>query len=403
MPGLNYFKVRLWLNLFLMIVPGTIFLLLLKPYHYLLSQISNSDIFVAGSIMISYSFLSYSCTLFILSQLNIREFNFEKWISYSIRLGRREQSNLLWQMVLLSVSIILVFLYIGFIPQVYYLDNKILIHRANISSLFSGFKFFIDVVQLGAVIVCYKALVYVRLRPSLFTKLVFFYSALITIAILTYKLEKGPLVFFLLGLFVVYSYLGYRFKVRIIFSIFLILLLFIGYLYKDWLFLLMSFDKNMLFTGLFGRIFIAPTMGFYLMLDSFPSTSNFLFFSSYSNRLSWILGIEHSERAARLIQYVYNSAQVNDGTAGVINSYYLGEAWASFGVFGVILSPIIVAVTSFFSFMLISGRRVSINSVSILAALTFASLMFGGFNDFLYNLTFMLYLAFRILKVIIKL
>lgn len=398
--GLTFFSVRLWLNLFLMLVPSVFILDKYADQHYLLSKIENPNIFILGKIYISYSLIAYGLTIFALDKVD--KFNYRIWESTTISYSKNAINNLILQTLLLVIAVIGIYYLIGFFPQKYFFSEKNLVIRADITHKFKKFNFLKEIVQIGSIIVSYKWFVINRIVQNKFTKIFYNISLILVFLMLTHKLEKGPLVFYLLGYVYLYKMLNVKINLKFVISFLVLILLILMYIYNDWLQLLFSFRGEVLFTGIAGRFLVGPTMGFYLMLEAFPLKHEFLGLGSFSSTFSGALGLPDYDRAAKLIQYYYNSSQVRNGTAGVINTYYLGEAWANFGYIGVLVSPIIVGLTSVLSFRLISGVRKSVNAVAILAAFTFTALLYGGFNDYLYNLLFYLYVFMRFVKRTIK-
>lgn len=155
-------------------------------------------------------------------------------------------------------------------------------------------------------------------------------------------------------------------------------------------------------SGPLGRILIGPSMGYYLSLEAFPTYYEHLGLSSISNSISGILNLDHSERSARLLQYIYNKPGVRYGTAGVINGYYLGEAWANFGIVGIILSPMIVACATYLSYRLIISLGRTPLAISILTTFSLSTPIHGGFNDYFYSLLFLFFITVLFARLILK-
>ena len=379
-----------------MLVPSVFILKEYSDQHYLLSKIENDEIFSIGKIFISYSLLAYAVTVYIVDKVD--NFNYSKWNSGSVGYSKGTVRNLILQTYLLFTGVFVIYYLIGFLPQIHYFDDSNLAIRADITNKFRRFNFLKELVQLGSIIVSYKWFIISQIKKSHFSKIMFSISIILAFLMLTHKLEKGPLVFYLLGYVYVFRRMNIRINSKLIFGIILTGSVMLVYIYNDWLQLLFSLNSDVLFTGIAGRFLVGPTMGYYLMLEAFPLKHEFLGFASISSTLSNIFGMPDYDRSAGLIQLYYNSSQVRSGTAGVINTYYLGEAWANFGYIGIICSPVIVGVTSVLSFRFISGTRKSVNSIAILAAFTFSTLLFGGFNDYLYNLLFYLFFIMTLVK-----
>ena len=87
---------------------------------------------------------------------------------------------------------------------------------------------------------------------------------------------------------------------------------------------------------------------------------------------------------------LYNPAAVENGTAGVMSTVFIGEAYANFGYAGVIIAPIIVGII--FSAILcvyIKSNKTPLNIVLYLECfITFTTVLNAGFVDFFYNVQF---------------
>ena len=99
----------------------------------------------------------------------------------------------------------------------------------------------------------------------------------------------------------------------------------------------------------------------------------------------------------------YNPEGVFNGVAGVMNTIFIGEAYANFGMIGTIIAPIYVGIVCQLVFILfLKMKKTPINIgffVSII--LTFGTMSQAGFTDFIYNSTvisvFLLLLAMNII------
>ncbi|GAA4311571.1 hypothetical protein GCM10023143_20750 [Compostibacter hankyongensis] len=205
-----------------------------------------------------------------------------------------------------------------------------------------------------------------------------------SILILTFNLEKSPIIQYFLGFLFVKILLRENIQWRSVLKYFLIAFIAIIIIYLTILNqpLLQLFNYN---SGLIGRIILGQSTGTYLSFDLFPKYHDFIGFDSISNLLSNLLGLDYSERSARLIMEFYNSRGVDEGGAGVINSLFIGEAWANFGLIGVLLSPLYVGfITQFINLFFLKNKKTPI-LVGILAYLSYNMPITGGVNDFIYN------------------
>jgi len=141
-----------------------------------------------------------------------------------------------------------------------------------------------------------------------------------------------------------------------------------------------------LFTGITERIL-------YGQISDLPSY--FELFSKYKISLSNIfppylanlLGQEGSKSASRLVMEFTNPEAVAQGTAGVANSFFVGEAYAVAGHIGVILSPFIVMANLVFFVYLFSRLKKNIFFVFLFSWFLFKTFdgIFGGISYFTFS------------------
>ena len=216
-------------------------------------------------------------------------------------------------------------------------------------------------------------------------KLLFYTFLILSLFILTYNLAKAPLILYLIGFVFLRIYIGgtvnFKFLLLAFCSMF-ILLIFSYYLTFDSFDILHLLSPN---TGIGGRIFLGQSMGVFFSFDIFPAVKEHLHFSSLSRFISSILGVEYNERSSRILMEVLNPSGVKNGTAGVLNSLFIGEAWANFGLLGVIFSPIIIGfyIQSIFNFFITSTKCPLY--IGLFAYFSYRLPVVGSFNEFFYN------------------
>ena len=76
---------------------------------------------------------------------------------------------------------------------------------------------------------------------------------------------------------------------------------------------------------------------------------------------------------------------IEEGTGGVINSLFIGEAWANFGLAGVIFAPFWVGFVIQWSYILLLKAEKTPLFLALAVYLTMKWPGTGGFNDFIYN------------------
>jgi hypothetical protein len=143
-----------------------------------------------------------------------------------------------------------------------------------------------------------------------------------------------------------------------------------------------------------------------MMFDIFPVHYDFIGFSSLSNFLSNTLNYDYVDRAARIAMYHFNPRGVESGIAGVMNSIYIAEAWANFGLFGVLISPLWVGFLLQSLYIFFLRRPKNPVYLGFFVSFSIGGSVTGGFNDYIYNpglvMMFMLFSAFMLMALFLR-
>ncbi|MBE0471796.1 MAG: hypothetical protein IBX55_20090 [Methyloprofundus sp.] len=224
--------------------------------------------------------------------------------------------------------------------------------------------------------------------------------------ILTYDLSKAPFVIFVLGFLFLLVLINGGVSKKIFYAFGLVafvLILSAYFLIMDVVDPLALFSYN---SGIGGRILLSQAAGTYFAFEHFPSSHDFIGFASLSNFFNNIFGLEASDRAARILMTIFNPKAVEAGLAGVMNSLFIAEAWANFGLFGVIIAPLYVGFIIQVIFMFFLRSRKTPLMLGLLAYLSYSFPVTGGFNDFFYNaglmIVFFIFITVYIVGLLLK-
>lgn len=237
-------------------------------------------------------------------------------------------------------------------------------------------------------ILSYIAYGYKKLENSKTNKMWFYFMFVLSLLIVTYNLAKSPIIVYLFGFLFFEVYMGKRISRKT-----LLLIVCGGLLLVILLYLLLMGVKGdglgFLFlynSGIVGRLTLSSSAGVFFSFDLFPSCYGYLGFSSVSHFLSDMFGLGYSENSARLIMEYINPIGVANDAAGMVNSLFVGESWAAFGFYGVLLSPIYVGfvIQTLFLFILHSPKTPFF--VGLFVAYSFPSCILGGFFCYIYNI-----------------
>ena len=175
-------------------------------------------------------------------------------------------------------------------------------------------------------------------RNDMRLRLWFYVSAVFAVMALTFTGAKGPIINYLLTFFFIRGFIrGRTSGAQIIVAVTIVggsvLLLYA---------LVMNDVTIALNRGPIGRILMTSVAGLPLHFEAFPGRTDFLQGGSFPAWMAKaVFQVEHA-RSARVVMEIFNPAGVAAGTAGVMNTLFIGEAWANFGWLGFWCGPIVV-------------------------------------------------------------
>lgn len=191
--------------------------------------------------------------------------------------------------------------------------------------------------------------------------------------------EKAPLLTLILALFFCRSYyVGYvAIKGLVAFFVFVLV-------YAAWYYLQGGGLQVALNSGPIGRIILTSIAALPLTFYVFPEQHDFLSGASFPEWMTHLLGLEHA-RSSRILMEMFHADAVGAGTAGVINTLYVAEAYANFGWYGLVFAPIFVGIEIQLLYNLMLYLPKTPLFVAVMSYLTVALPVMGGFIDFIWN------------------
>lgn len=206
-----------------------------------------------------------------------------------------------------------------------------------------------------------------------------------SIFVKTYNFAKTPVVFYLFTFILIYIFLNNGIKKIYMYSVIIGLGLIIILMYKMTGFSLMF----SIHSGPIGRTIFTQVGTLIYHFDLFPTSVPFLMCRSLGGAALRLIapGLVHV-RSAKVVMAFYGSRHVYDGIAGVMNAFFIGEAYANFGSIGVIFSIIYMGVL-FGGIYYIFTKKLRKNALNlVLFAILTSDLVTatqGGFFDFIYS------------------
>ncbi len=362
--------------------------------HYVINSINSQNVLIAGWASVQYTMVMMPIGMMIMMFFFGKKHNkilFQTYCKQEISFSLGNDKLLKEFFYFLSLISILAVLYTythledNPIVALFTMDKSTLARLAILNSReFSGNQYIRNIFGiLLTPILSYIAFVYYKKTKLRKDKFWFLIMLIFSVLILFYNFSKAPIIQYGLGFLFVSVLLGKVISKKQFIRYFLWVL---GAVFALYMMFMVSDTvnmKNLLFTyntGIWGRIFLSQAGGTYLSFEVFPDIIPFIGFDS----LSKLFG-GNSERAARLIMEYYDPEGVALGIAGVMNSLFIAEAWANFGIAGVLLAPIIVGMEVQFIYQkLITGKKTPLK-VGLYTFFIFGIPITGGFNDFFYN------------------
>lgn len=397
---LNMLSFLFYVPLVLMSFIGSIFIVLQIDNHYLINKIHFEETRYFGWLAILYTMIMLPIGMLLAKKLilqskvssSLKSFN-TKNISFS--LGKKELilKSLLISLTFFGVGILAyTFLQIGSIPLIALLKgNASELSRLRImaSREFGGNVYLRNIFAIQLLpLLAFVSFAYFQKEKSFLNLFWFLLALLASIMALTYDLQKSPLALFLTGFIFFFVWVNGRINFGKLFgfsAIFLgiILFFYIGFGNSDIQQILLQYNE-----GASGRVLFSQIAGTFFSFEVFDHIKPFIGFESIS-RVVENFGMTYSERAGRLIMEIINPRGIKEGTAGVQNTLFIGEAWANFGILGLLLSPIYVGFVIGTLFYLLLRLPKTPLFIGVYAFFSYKIALVGGFNDYYYNIAYL--------------
>lgn len=376
--------------------------------HYMISKIHDPNTRIYGWLAVQYTMFTMPMGMLVAVFINGYKHNrdiFQRYLQAELVPFLSDRDSFLrYPLYFLSVMSLISVLYvmskldtIPFLGILQGMDSTSLaVLRQDVSRGFAGNIYVKNILALLLTpILSYIAFSYYwatkRPRDLVWFILLFFGS----IIILTYNIGKAPLVEYFLGFMFLLVLIKGGIKKQ---TLVLIGSCLVGGLVLLYVFVGGVTDPAALFSynsGISGRILLSQSAGTYLSFDLFPETVAHIGFASVSEFISSIAGWDHYERSARILMETFRPLQVEEGTAGVMNSLFIAEAWANHNLFGVLVAPFYVGFIIQLLFMFFLRMPKTPLFLGPFAYFSYKSSVTGGFNDYFYNAgNFILFIVF---------
>jgi hypothetical protein len=285
------------------------------------------------------------------------------------------------------LAMLYVILIVGKIPQLdifnFTSQSDALLDRNSINRGFKGFYPIKSVLfeQLTPLLslISYS---YYRMTGSIKDKIWFYFMLLLSLFMLTFTLAKSPLIGYGIMFMILKIYIDGYIKWKYFIASSLIGLFSLVFMFSI---VAREVEIDVVLYFLFNRIFFDQISGTFLMLEIFPSQFDFIGFSSLSKPISDFFLGGYSEPATRIaMEYAFPTATEN-GFMNLLSTLFIGEAWANFGLVGLILSPIYIGfIIGFFYYFILTSKKNPI-LLAFFAYFSFRVNFSSQFNMYVYN------------------
>ena len=270
--------------------------------------------------------------------------------------------------------------------------------RINAGREFSGNQYIRNLFSLLlAPFVSYVAYAYSLLYPqNRRIKLWFLMTLAVAVLAVTSDGQKLPILNYFLALFFIRGFIRGGFTPSRIILAGVLTVVLISILY-----ILTTGHLDIGLTqGPIGRIVMTAVAGVPLHFMIFPSMHPFLQGASFPGWLAGpLFGVEHA-RSARVVMEIVNPTAVESGTAGVINTLFIAEAWANFGWIGLVMAPFLVGFviqTIYNTLLTLPKTPVFVAAMGFFMVNTVVT---GGFVDFIWNVAWMMIFLLILLSIL---
>ncbi|MBU5305925.1 O-antigen polymerase [Eubacterium callanderi] len=260
--------------------------------------------------------------------------------------------------------------------------SSVLINRVSYSRDFGGSYFIKNVVgQTFIIITSYIIFIYCYITKKRFWKCLFIISCLCSIFIKGAGMSKSGIATYIIPFIFILVILKGDIPLRKNFKWLLIAIAFLLWAYMQqynaldvkWYQVLFDFQ-----IGPIGRILNVQIQSFPAYLQIFPKYFGFTYGAGIA--VLKFLNINFIE-SARIVAAFLEPIGVQSGTVGVANTLFLGDAYANFGIIGILVSPFIVGFWfGYFYKKLVSSSKNPINiAVYIVILDNLVNSITGGF------------------------
>lgn len=362
--------------------------------HYLILKILNESTINKTYYMVAYTAIVFPLAMYLVSRLVKVDIGilYDNYLSDEIQVGNKYEDILILIICFICIlSVVYTFMIIGYVPLIdmlFHSDSKrFLTDRIILANKFSGNAYIKNILAMTFTpIMSYVTYVYAKVTKDKKWIIMFLIMLACSVLMKTYDYSKSPLAFYIVGFIFLNIIIN-----KVIDRKKLIMFLLAGVVVIVAMYIKMGYYFNTgihIYNGPLGRVFFTQVATLFLHVDVFPKYLPFLNGRSFYPSILKLLRIAGPHvRSGKVVMAFYNPEGVFNGVAGVMNSLFIGEAYANFGIKGALLAPIYVGIlleAIYIIFLKIKKSPVNIGIFCGLA-LYLGNATQGGFFDFIYS------------------
>lgn len=371
--------------------------------HYIIEKLKNSNTINITYWCMAYAMIILPLVIILANKYIFKIKNMKKTYLENINKDVLIENKIVRQklfvliviaLVICVLAMIYVFSCIGYFPLTKYFDSNFdyATERINISRNFDGNIYIKNIVMIFLTpFLSYIAYIYMRTTKEKKWIILFIISFILSVIVKTYDFSKAPIIYYICFFFIIEVMLGKTIKLRKIIPYLVIAIILVLVLY----YVIMDYSGTIfsLTNGPVSRIVMSQAGALLLHFDAFPNEIDYLNGHSFPPFTKILFGDgEYDIRSGRSIMELYFPENIENGTAGVMSTAFLGEAYANFGIIGVVISPIIVGlIISAILCIYLKSKKTPLNIILYLECfIIFTTVLNAGFVEFFYNVQFIL-------------
>jgi len=280
------------------------------------------------------------------ASIDINKSNLDISIRYSLLFFSLVTAGaVIWNIISQGESIPLLHLFMGSDDYSYMMQLRRSAGRIEGSKLLEGF---ISLQAGFAGLLAFCAYSFWRAERN--KKHLYWLIAMCTIVVISliYNMTKAPLITFLIGMLLLHTIIYGRISRRVLSVAGFLFIALIGLLFIFFQGTLVGSDINLSagviitqgIEAFLHRILFGQIMCFFMCMDIFPSSEPFMGLSSTGRLIHEFLGLPFSPDYGIVVMSVFRPELAESGVAGHATTVFIGEAWANFGLWGLLIAPL---------------------------------------------------------------